>query len=434
MLFKKILNNKIARNAYWIIICKVIQSIFSFVISMLTARYLGPANFGVLGYAESLVLFAGPIMKLGINSVIVQDLIDHKDEEGKILGTCILASTISAFTCILGIGAFVFLMNRGETDTLIVCLLYSTFLISQSLELIIYWFQAHYLSKYYSIVSLCVYVAVTGYKVFLLATGKSVFWFAVSNSIDYLLIGITLHIIYKRMGGQKLSVSTDTFRRIITKSKYYIISGLMVVICGQTDRIMLKNMLGDTIAGYYNAAAAALAFVGFFFTALIDSMRPSVFENKANSDTETYEKSVIKLYSIVVFSAIAVSSAYCLLARPIISIMYGAEYLPAIGTIRILTWYMAFSYYGGSKDVWVLSEGKQKYLIITYASGAAANIILNLLLIPVWGANGAAVASLITQFLVNVIVPWTLKPLRHTNKLLLKALNPKVLTDIVKHL
>ena len=55
-----------------------------------------------------------------------------------------------------------------------------------------------------------------------------------------------------------------------------------------------------------------------------------------------------------------------------------------------------------------------------------------LLLIPVWGGVGAAVASLVTQFFTNVIIGFILKPIRRNNYLLLKSLNPKVLFDMLR--
>lgn len=119
-------------------------------------------------------------------------------------------------------------------------------------------------------------------------------------------------------------------------------------------------------------------------------------------------------------------------SKLIIRVLYGAAYSPAISVLQILTWYTTFSYFGGAKDVWVLSEGQQKYLIYTYMAGAIVNVILNFYLISIFGASGAAFASLVTQILVNIIMPYLIKPLRYNNRLLLKALNPSVLWRLIR--
>jgi len=99
--------NKVAKNAAWIIGAKIIQSLLSFVISSLTARYLGPSDFGVISYAQSIVAFVVPVMQLGLNAILVQEIIQNPNDEGKVLGTSLAMSLVSAVLCITGIIAFV---------------------------------------------------------------------------------------------------------------------------------------------------------------------------------------------------------------------------------------------------------------------------------------------------------------------------------------
>ena len=105
--------NKIVKNATWIIGCKIIKAILTVIVTMITARYLGPSNYGLISYAASIVTFVTPIMKLGLDSIIVHEIINNPDGEGKILGTTILANLISATLCIIGISSFVCIVNKG---------------------------------------------------------------------------------------------------------------------------------------------------------------------------------------------------------------------------------------------------------------------------------------------------------------------------------
>ena len=98
-----LLRGKIFKNASWIIISKLLQSIFAFLISILTARYLGPSNYGLINYAASIVTFVFPISQLGFNNTLVQELTHDPQNEGKILGTSIFMSIISAFFCMVGV-------------------------------------------------------------------------------------------------------------------------------------------------------------------------------------------------------------------------------------------------------------------------------------------------------------------------------------------
>ena len=75
--------NKVVKNATWIIACKIVQVLLNLVVTMMTARYLGPSGYGLINYAASVVAFVSPIMQLGFNSVLVQELVNNPEEEGK---------------------------------------------------------------------------------------------------------------------------------------------------------------------------------------------------------------------------------------------------------------------------------------------------------------------------------------------------------------
>ena len=63
--------NRVAKNATWIIGCRIVQAVFALLINMLTARYLGPSSYGLITYASSLVAFVVPIMQLVFNAILV---------------------------------------------------------------------------------------------------------------------------------------------------------------------------------------------------------------------------------------------------------------------------------------------------------------------------------------------------------------------------
>lgn len=427
-----IFRNRVVANASWIIVCKIAQSIVSVVISMLTARYLGPSNFGIINYASSLVTFCVPIMQLGLTNVIVQELTEHPNDDGKIVGTATILNVVSSLFCIGGISLFVFFANANETVTIIVCVLYSIMLLFQAFELVQYWFQAKLLSKFYSIASLGAYVVVALYKVILLVAKMDVYWFAISYSLDYFLITIVLYIIYKKQGGGKLKFSKELAWKMFNKGKHYIIAGLMVNIFAQSDKLMIKHMMGDEYTGYYSAASTLATMTSFVFTAIIDSMRPIIFESKKKKDILNYKTNLKRLYSIIIYLSLLQSIFMTLLAEFIVKIMYGQEFLASVSTLQIIVWFTTFSYLGSVRNIWMLSEGKQKYLWIINLSGALLNVLLNFWFIPMWGINGAAVSSLVTQFFTNVIMGWIIPAFWENNSIMLSSLNPLIIIQMIK--
>lgn len=420
--------NKVAKNATWIIACRVVQAVFALVINMLTARYLGPSNFGLITYASSLVAFVLPVMQLGFSNILVQEVVNNPEREGETLGTSIFLSLCSSICCIIGITTFSLIANHDEPVTILVCLLYSFILIFQALDLMQYWFQAKYLSKYTSIVSLCAYLFVSAYKIYLLVTAKSVYWFAISNAFDFALISISIIVIYHKLGGQKLSFSKELGKEMFNRSKHYILSSMMVTVFAQTDKIMIKLMIDETATGYYGAAVACAGMTSFVFTAIIDSFRPSIFEGQKISE-DVFEHRLTILYSIIIYISLVQSIVMTILARLIIHILYGTAYAPAVGALQIVVWYTTFSYMGSVRNIWILANNKQHYLWKINLMGAMTNIVINAILIPLIGIYGAAVASLITQFFTNVIVGYIITPISMNNKLMMEGIRPKYLME-----
>lgn len=427
------LKNKTVKNASWIIACRIAKAVCSVIITMLTARYLGPSSFGVINYAASIVTFFVPIMQLGIDAVMVYELTNSPEEEGKIVGTSIVLNFVSAILCMIGVFAFTFVFNHNEPETILVCLLYSILLIFQAVEIVQYWFQYKLLSKYVSISMLAAYFAVSLYKAILLITDKSVYWFAVSHAIDYLIVSVALIVTYIKLHGQKFGFSFSVAKRLLSKGKYYIISNLMIAIFMQTDRIMLKLMVDDAACGFYSAAATCATMTAFVFTAIIDSVRPKIFKD-LQTDLSECEKNIRLLYSFIIFLTLLQGIVITLLASPVVHILYGKEYNTAIGALQILIWCSVFSNIGNVRSIWILAMEKQKYLWIVNLVGVLMNIVLNVFMIKWWGVYGASLASLITQIFTNYVVVYFIPALRKNNRLINQSLNFVPMFKVAKSL
>ena len=153
--------NSTTKNAAWIISCKIAQSLLGLVVSMLSARYLGPSNYGLISYAASVVSFVLPIVQLGFRSTLVSEIVENPEAEGEIIGTSLFFNFLSSVACIIGVCGFVYVANPNEPTTLLVCALYSLCLLAQALEMIEYWFQAKLISQYTSLTGLVAYVVMT---------------------------------------------------------------------------------------------------------------------------------------------------------------------------------------------------------------------------------------------------------------------------------
>ena len=430
MILKKLKNNKIFSNASWIIGCKLGKAFLVLLSTMIMSRYLGVSNYGVISYVASLVTFVIPIMQLGLPDILVHEIILFPENEGKIIGTSIVLNLLSGLLCLFGISVFVKIVNRGEYEVFIVCLCYGLLIIFRALETIYYWFQAKLMSKYTSIAILIAYIIVTVIQCLCAFFKVSIFLVAITYSIEYLIIAIILLYFYRIKNGQKFVFSISWAKKLLNKGKYYIISGLMVMIFSQTDKIMLKFMTGDSAVGLYSAATVCASMSSFVFVAIIDSMRPTIFQAKENK--VKFENQIMILYSIIILFSFMQSLEISGLAPLIINIIYGKLYKDAVSILQIVVWFTTFSYIGTIRNIWMLAKDCQRYLFPINALGAIVNICLNLLLIEKYGAKGAAIASVIAQFFTNVLVGYLFSPLRENNRLMIGALNLKRILNNIK--
>lgn len=416
-----LLKGKLVQNAGWLIGAKVYQLVINLVISMLMARYLGPSNFGLVNYAASFATLFTAICTLGIDSILVNELLNNRNN-GKLLGSAIGLRLCSSSLSVITILGLAWALNPAEPLTIQVVLLYSISLMFQSFDSINSWFQANLESKVTATVSAAGYTVAAIYKAFLLITEKDVRWFAAAHAVEYAFVAMLLLLSYRRSHNrvQPIRFSGKLGMQLLSKSYHFIISGMMIALYGQMDRVMLKSMVNETAVGYYSCASTISSFWAFILVAIIDASKPVILA-KFSENKRAFETGLIRLYGAIIYLSALATLGLSVLSKPLVLVMFGAEYLPARGTLCILSCGTAFAYLGVARSIWLVPQGKQKFAKYIAACGATGNLILNTLLIPRLGINGAAIATVATQIFNNFILGFLMPPIRENNKLILKA-------------
>lgn len=419
--FKRILENRTVKNAGWLIGGRFINKILVFLVGLLAARYLGPKNYGLVNYATAYTTFFASLCTLGINAIIIKNFADYPDEEGQAIGTTLVLRAVSSLLSAVMIVGIVSIVDGDEPLTVLVMALSCFELLFHVFDTFKQWFQARLESKYVAMATLLSTVAASAYKIYILIAEKSVAWFALSLSVDYAVVAVCLLVMYKKKKGPRLSFSIKKGKQLLSSSYSFIISGVMVAIFSGTDKLMLKQMLGEESVSYYALAISLSTVASFVLEAIIQSMVPSVIV-AYKKDAELFRKRNRQMYAIVFYVAIVFSLIICVFAEPIVYLCYGKDYAQMITPLRIVVWYTAFSYLGGARSAWLVCENKQNYQNLLYAGAAIFNILMNYVLIPILGPAGVALATLVTQILTTVVLPAAFPPLRANVKLILEAI------------
>ena len=415
------IKNKEITNAGWLIGGKVAQMLLSLMVGVFSARYLGPENYGLIHYGNAYIAFSMAFCTLGLNSVIIKDFVDHPEDQGKSLGSSIALRLISSLCSMLMIVTVVSILDNSEPETIVVVALSSVSLLFHAFDTINYWFQSRYQSKVTAIATFVAYAAASIYQIVLLLLNKGIKWFAFATSVDYIVLALVLLAAYKRSNGPRLSLSWSKSKMLLGKSYHYILSGMMVAIYGQTDKLMLKQMLDETAVGYYSMASSICGMWVFILQAVIDSVYPTILRLHG-TDAISFKRKNKQLYAFVFYISIAASMFFMLFGDGIICVLYGEAYMGASAPLKIITWCTAFSYLGVAREAWIVCEHKQRYLKYIYMSAASLNVVLNAFFIPKLGASGAALASLITQISTSIILPLVFGEIRQNAVLMLQAI------------
>lgn len=423
----KLFKNRFLSNVSWIIGGRIFQMAISLFIGMITARYLGPSNYGIINYVASFVAFFTSLSTLGLNGIIIKELVADPKNQGTIIGSTILMRIVSSIISTITILIIILIINPNDNLIFVVAILQSISLVFQSFNTIDFWYQSKLQSKKSTIIQSTAYLIIAIYKVVILIIHKDVKWFAFSTTLDIILIALMLLISYFRNNGQKLRFSLSLSKKLLSQSYHFIISGVMVAVFAQTDKIMIGKMMDITSVGLYSVAIVISGLWGLIPSAMIDSARPVIMLHKGQNQ-KLYIKRLKQLYAAIIWLNIAYCTFVTCFSNIIIFVLYGAEYANARGALIIAVWYGSFAYLGAGKNIWLICEGKSRYEKIFTFLGAITNVFLNLILIPIMGINGAAIATLITQATTNFIIPLLFKDTRINSMYMVEAF---LLRDVI---
>ncbi|PFQ37848.1 flippase [Bacillus cereus] len=418
---KKFKVNKFTSNTIWLILEKIFQLILGLVVGIWTARYLGPSNYGILNYGASFIAFFSVICSLGLENVIIKYFVDYPRKNNVILFSAIIIRFVTSIISILAIYLIVSITHYDEKLVIAVITLQSLALIFNSLDTIDYWFQSRLMSMYVVIAKSVTRFIVSIWKVYLLISNASLQLFALSSSIEAMILGVILLVVYFKKNPVNFSFSKYYSKELFLNGYHFILSGLLVTIFTQMDRIMLGNLIGQESVGIYSVASNIATLWYFVPLAVINSARPIILKMKQISIVE-YQEKLKQLYAFIFWLGLLVSLFITVCSNLIIQTLYGQQYIEAAIPLAILIWASVFSLLGTARNIWIVSEGVNKYTKYYFLIGMFVNFVLNYIFINYFGVVGSAVATLIAQIITTIVAPLFFVKTRESTYLMSQAL------------
>lgn len=426
-------SRKIIENSSW----QVLNSIFNLIIGVfvvaIVARYFGPDKYGELNYAVAFVSLFSAVANLGLETLTIKNIVDESWDEGTILCTSFIMRVVGGFLLTITAYLTIKIISPNDTNIHILIFIMSLTIILKSFEIIEYWIQAYQMTKISSVIRISSYLIFSLLKILLVFLNRNILEYASLYVLYSAILGIALSIAYIKVR-EKISPWKFSFKYakyILSQSWYLILSGMMVSLYNRVDQIMLGTMLTNKAeTGIYSAAVNVAELWYFVPMSIINSFKPVVMSRK-NGNPDSYNNTVQSMYSLITMISIGFCIMITIFSRLIISILYGAEFIKSASVLVILVWAGTFAMLGSSRSVWLISEGLQKYSMFYTFAGCIINIPLNYIFIPVYGAYGAAMATLLAQFL-NIVALSVFKDTRKSTNMIIKSFSPAFMIKSIK--
>jgi len=390
----------ILTNTGWLFADKIVRMGIGMFVGIWVARYLGPEQFGILNFAAAFVALFGVVATLGLSSIVVRDLVKEPENANSILGTAFILQFLSgllAYT-LLVITIFFFQPDDGLVRFIVIVL--GFVLILKASEVAKYWFESQVKSKYTVWVENSVFLFMSIIQIVLILNHAPLMgfvWVAVASGLS---VSIGLIGVYAwRAGG--ISAWRFDFNRaktLLKDSWPLLLSGMAIMVYMRIDQIMLGQMLGSGAVGIYSAAVRISEVWYFIPMAIAASVFPSVIKIKKESEQD-YIVRFQKLFNIMVMLGVVVAIPVTFFSDWIITQLFGPTYIKAGAVLIVHIWSGIFVSLGITSGMWLVNENLQRLAFYRTLVGAVVNIVANIFLIPYFGVVGAAVGTLLSQFI-----------------------------------
>ena len=385
--------SKYIKNAILLMGDSIIKLIISFILSIFIARTFGPTKFGQINYVLAVISILQVIVIFGFEDIILKDFGLEIKPDNTILRTVFLLRFFFAiFAYLLGIFLFYYFFDRSLLKTyLILGLEFFCFIFYAYKQ----WFQIKSLNKYVVLASQISFIVTTTLRIFYLIFFDNLYLYACILLMGLLIEDLVLFISFEQCKDSSVRHFDNEYaKKLLNSSWPLLLQNIAAIIYIRIDQIMVGKMLSISDVGIYSIGVTISELVYFIPNAIANAFYPKVAEAKKTEND--YKSVAIRIGQMNVAVCLAFA-LFCTLIVPfLVTMVYGDAYSAAGRVIQIHSWAGIFVGIGCATGSVFIFEGKQKRLLASSIFATILNVILNYLFIPLWGVNGAAIATLLS--------------------------------------
>lgn len=391
----------IARNSFWLLLEKTVRWALGLTVGVWTARYLGPADFGLFAATIAWVALFGGAAGLGIEPIVVRELIRRPADRSTLLATA-FGLRMGGGVLATGFAILAAALWSAASPPLVLTAIASLATLFAVGEVFDLWFQANLQARAAALARTAAFALACLGRIALITQGAPVAAFLWLSVIEAALTSAVLAGVFFRaqpLGGGRFSPAIA--RALLGESWPNLVANLASMSYLRADRVMLASLAGDSAAGRYSAAATLVEIWYVFPIAIVNSATPFLTQLHS-TDLGGFHREFARLARLHSAGAWALVIVLATTAPWLVPVLYGSAYEPAVGTLQLLACSLPFAFLGVVASPWYLNAHLTRVSMGRHLLGAGLNLGLNLLFIPRWGPLGSAGATVIAFAVAHV--------------------------------
>ena len=392
----RVINNSVA-----LVLLDLLNKAIPLIVFPRVVRMLGPAVYGQLGFAGAVAGFFGLLASPGFSTYALREAAKNSERVSFLVKHVLGARIVFAAGAYALLALFTLFFAPHDGQTRLLILLSGLAFVAGSLDT--QWiFAARSRMSMIAVQGALAQLAYAG-LILALVRGSGDAWIIPTAT----LISLALSTLFIWLPARREyhiplpDISPQTWRMFLPICLVMGFSSLMSMIYDQIDVVMLKYFRADAELGTYVASYALMTMAMGFLPILSQVFLPLLSETGSKRDTQ--KKYLRWLGNATIGLALPIAAGGFILASPLTQLIFGSQYS---GSAVLFRWLMltiitgsAASYCGAQ----LIPNGREKKYLLAVLAGAAANVVLNLLFIPKYGALAAAFTTALSQGLVAIM-------------------------------
>ncbi|OMP79608.1 flippase [[Flexibacter] sp. ATCC 35208] len=423
--------HKILQNSGWLLIDKLARLFLGLFTMAMIARHIGPEEFGIWNYSIALTAIVGGIAVLGLDKIVVKELVSAPERRDEIVSTAlcmrIVAGILSCTICIM-----IPWFTRQNNPLYIWCTTITAFnILLQSFDVFDYFYQAHNQVQRVIIPKVTIFVLFCLIKIMCIRMNLSFMiipWVSLAELVVTYLLIFGYYIWHEGIASL-FKVRMQEARYLISQSWSLLFTGILVLLYMKSDQLMLDILTTPQQLGEYAAAARISELWYAIPTVIAVAILPNLIQ-KRQTNHGRYLENVEKWIRLSMWGSTVIAIIMTIASSWLTGILYGSQYPHAGVILSIHIWANIPVFICVAIMQYLIVEGNYKANLYATIAGIAANLLINLLLIPSLGGIAAAIATVISYTTVAtclIIVDKT----GQAKMFIIKMLHPgKALADI----